>query len=324
MSLLLASGFLVVGLVILVLGADRLVLGAASVARGFRIPPLVIGLTIVAFGTSMPEFTVSVYSALSGATDIAIGNVVGSNIMNILLVLGLSALIIPLAVKSSTIKWEIPLVLLSSVMVLAMGSDVLIDASGANLLTRSDGLALLGFFVIYLFYLFALMRGDKGEERQDEEVSILPWPKATFFIVLGLAALVLGGKLLVDNAVVLAQAFGLSEAVIGLTVIAVGTSLPELAASVMAAIRKEVDIAVGNVVGSNLFNVFWVLGVSSLLAPLPAASGFLVDAIVMLAATALLFFALFVGKRAHLDRWQGGFFIVLYVVYVTYLLLFQA
>lgn len=323
MSLIIASGLLVVGLIILVLGADWLVKGASSVARGFRIPPLVIGLTIVAFGTSMPEFVVSVYSALSGAPDIAIGNVVGSNIMNVLLVLGISALIVPLAVKSSTIKWEIPLVLLSSAMVLVMGSDVLIDGGAANLLTRSDGAALLGFFVIYLFYLFALMRGGK-EEAEEQEGEVLPTAKAVGFVVIGLAALVLGGRLLVDNAVVLAQAIGLSEAVIGLTVIAVGTSLPELAASVVAALRKEADIAIGNVVGSNLFNVFWVLGASSLIAPLPASAGFMVDATVMLGATALLFFALFVGRRAHLDRWQGGFFILLYVLYVGYLLAYQA
>lgn len=324
MSLVIASGLLVAGLVVLVLGADWLVKGAASVARGFRIPPLVIGLTVVAFGTSMPEFTVSVYSALTGAPDIAVGNVVGSNIMNILLVLGLSAIIIPLLVKSSTIKWEIPLVLLSSIMVLVMGNDVLMDGGALNVFTRSDGIALLGFFVIYLFYLFALMRGDKEVPETGEEIAVLPWPKAVGFIIIGLGALVLGGRLLVDNAVILAQAIGLSEAVIGLTVVAIGTSLPELAASVVAALRKEVDIAVGNVVGSNLFNVFWVLGISSLIAPLPVSPGFLVDAIVMLAATVLLFFALFVGRRGHLDRWQGVFFVALYVLYVVYLLLFQA
>lgn len=322
METLITVGLLVLGLVILVLGAEWLVKGASSIARGFNVSPLVIGLTVVAFGTSMPELTVNVYAAFTGATEISIGNVVGSNIANILLILGVSAAIVPLAVKASTVKWEIPLALLAMVMVLAFGADRMIDGTAVDVITRTDGIALLGFFVIFMFYVFALMRGETAPQSEGELTegkTLSPLPAAGLF-VLGLAGLVLGGKLLVDNAVTLASMLGLSEAVIGLTVVAVGTSLPELATSVVAALRKEVDIAVGNVVGSNIFNVFWILGVSSLVAPLPSPPGFLIDAGMGIFATVLLFLALFVGKRGDIDRWQGWAFILIYVAYIAYLL----
>ncbi len=322
MQILIVIALLIVGLVMLVLGADWLVKGASSIARRFGIPALVIGLTVVAFGTSLPEFTVSLYAALSGATDIAVGNVVGSNIVNILLVLGVSAIITSLSVKSSTVKWEIPFALLAAVLVLVFGSDVLLDGGASNVITRTDGLAFIGLFAIFLFYIVALVRADRSviplEETEEAPQSVL---RSTLYTIGGLAALVVGGRILVDQAVILANLAGLSEAVIGLTVVAVGTSLPELATSAMAAWRKQIDIAVGNVVGSNIFNILFVLGASATIAPLPVRGAFVVDALVMVGATLLLFLALFLGKRGHIDRWQGVVFLVLYVLYTGYLLL---
>lgn len=323
MTLFITLGLLVIGLGILIFGADALVRGASSIGRAFNIPPLVIGLTIVAFGTSTPELTVNVYSALTGATDLAIGNILGSNIANILLILGISAAIVPLAVKSSTVKWEIPLALLAMLLVFSFGSDVLFDGGTANTLTRTDGFALLGFFVIFMFYVFALVKRDPAPPSEGEQVEgkSMNMSLSILYVLAGLGGLILGGKLLVDQAVILAGLAGLSESVIGLTVVAIGTSLPELATSVIAALKKEVDIAVGNVVGSNIFNVFWILGATSVIAPLPVTASFAVDAWVAIGATLLLFFALFVGTRGRIDRAQGLLFIALYVAYVGYLVI---
>lgn len=320
MALILSFALLAVGLVILILGAEWLVKGASSIARKYGIPPLVIGLTVVAFGTSMPELSVNIYAAVSGATGLAIGNVVGSNIANILLVLGASAIICSLSVKSSTVRWEIPLALLASMLVLVFGSDILLDEGVANVITRTDGIALLGLFAVFMFYIVALFRSDASPLEEEDETPLPPL-RAFLYTVVGLVALTGGGRLLVDQAVSLATVMGLSEAVIGLTVVAIGTSLPELATSLVAAWRRQVDIAVGNVIGSNIFNIFLVLGVSSVIAPLPVREGFVVDALVMIAATVFLFVALFLGKRGHIDRWQGIVFILLYVGYVAYLLL---
>ncbi|MBY0316488.1 MAG: calcium/sodium antiporter [Bdellovibrionales bacterium] len=322
MELLISLGMIAIGLVILIFGAEYLVKGASSVARGFGVTPLVIGLTVVAFGTSTPELTVNLYSVFTGATDIAIGNIVGSNIGNILLILGISALIAPLAVQSSTVKWEIPLALLAMLFVLIFGSDVLFDGAATNVISRSEGLAFIGFFIIFMFYIFAIARNDtapanEGEKTQGKTVSPL---MAILLIIGGLAALVIGGKLLVDNAIIFARFFGLSESVIGLTIVAIGTSLPEMATSIIATLKKEIDIAVGNIVGSNIFNVFWILGLSATIAPLPTNPGFMVDALVGIGATTALMAALFIGKKHHIDRWQGALFILAYVGYVTYLL----
>lgn len=320
MDILIAIVLAVLGLGALVLGAEGLVRGASSIAKRFGISPLVIGLTIVAFGTSMPELTVNLYAALNGSTDVAIGNILGSNIANILLILGIAALVTPLAVKSSTVRWEIPLALLASVAVLVCGSDILLDGGTADILTRTDGLLLIGFFIVFLFYVFALAKADPEADEESSAPS-----QGTFvslgLVAIGLAGLVLGGKLLVDNAVLLARLAGLSEAVIGLTVVAIGTSLPELATSVVAALKKEIDIAVGNVVGSNIFNIFWILGLTSVVTPLPATPGFAIDALVACAATLALFLAIWVGRKGSIDRWQGGVFVAAYIAYVTYLVI---
>ena len=318
MEILIAIGLLVVGLVLLIFGAEFLVNGASSIASRLGISPLVIGLTVVAFGTSMPELTVNIYAALSGSTDLAIGNIVGSNIANILLILGVSACIFPLVVKSSTVKWEIPLALLGVLLLLGFGNDILLDGGSQNAITRTDGLALLGLFAVFMFYIFALVKHDPAPVREGEKTEGKPTklPVSFGLVLLGLGGLVFGGKLLVEQAVDLANLAGMSESVIGLTVVAIGTSLPELATSVVATIRKEADIAVGNVVGSNIFNIFWILGVSSLITPLPASATFNFDLLVAIGATLALLLTVFVGVRGRLDKWQGGIFVVAYAAYL--------
>jgi cation:H+ antiporter len=312
----LAIFLFVIGLTVLVAGAEFLVRGASSLAQKWGVPAIVIGLTIVAFGTSMPELVVNLFSAFRGATDIAIGNIIGSNTANILLILGISAMIYPLSVKKNTTWKEIPFALLAVVLVFIMGNDSLFDGVDFNALTRTDGLALIAFFGIFMFYIVSLAR---QEETSEEKARVYSTWLSTLFTVGGLAALFVGGKILVDNAVILARLAGMSEALIGLTIVAVGTSLPELATSVVAVIRKQNDIAVGNIVGSNIFNVFWILGLTGTILPLPFNSIINFDVLVSITTTLLLFLFLFVGTRRKLDRWQGALFILLYAVYVAYL-----
>jgi cation:H+ antiporter len=316
---------IVIGLVILILGAEGLVRGASSLAAKLRISPLVIGLTVVAFGTSAPELTVNILSALNGSTDLAVANVVGSNIVNILLILGVCAVIVPLTVKSSTVWKEIPLALLGVVLIFIMANDHLFDGVGFNSLTRTDGIALLALMVIFMYYIFGMAKGDrdkaaaKAEAGSATAVSQYSMPISLGFTAVGLVGLVLGGRLLVTGATDIAKAAGLSEALIGLTVVAIGTSLPELATSAVAALRKQADIAVGNIVGSNIFNVFFVLGTTSVIAPLPISSALNFDIIVSVIATALLFVFMFTGGKRRVVRWEGILFLVMYVAYIVYL-----
>lgn len=309
---------LIIGLLILILGAEALVRGASSLAKKLGISSLVIGLTVVAFGTSMPEMVVSLYSSWVGNTEIAIGNIVGSNIANLLLILGVSAIIFPLTVKSTTVWKEIPFALLAIVLIFTMGNDVWLDKVDFNALTRTDGLSLLSLFVIFLVYTYGL--GRQQGKTEEEPVKLYPGAISALFCLVGVAALTGGGKLVVDNAVSLAKIWGLSDSLIGLTIVAVGTSLPELATSVVAAIRRQSDIVVGNVIGSNIFNVFWILGVSSIVAPLPFTPAINIDVLVAMVATAVVFLALFVGSRNRFDRWQGVLFVGGYVVYIVYLI----
>jgi len=308
---------LIIGLAILIKGADWLVTGAGSMARRFGVSSLVIGLTIVAFGTSAPELVVNLLAAFQGNTQLAIGNIVGSNIANILLILGISAAIYPLAVQKSTVWKEIPFALLATVVLAVVANDVLLDGGVASSISRIDGVVLLAFFAIFMYYTFGIAK--KGNPEGEEEVQQLSTTRSVTLTVVGIGALVLGGKLLVDSAVSLATAWGLSEAVIGLTIVAIGTSLPELATSAVAALKKQADIAIGNVVGSNIFNVFWILGISAFITPLPVVEANNFDFMVAIGASLLLFAALFLGRRHKLDRWQGYLFIALYVAYMVYL-----
>lgn len=308
---------IILGLGILILGAEGLVRGSASMAKKWGVSSLVIGLTIVAFGTSTPELVVNMFSAVRGSTDIAIGNIVGSNISNILLILGISAIVYPLSVKKSTVTREIPFALLGMILVFTMGNDMFFDGTGFNAITRTDGFSLMAIFIIFLFYIFGLAK--KGEV-EEEEVKVYSWPKSILFTIAGLALLVLGGQLLVDNAIILARLAGLSEALIGLTIVAIGTSLPELATSVVAAYHKHDDIAIGNIVGSNIFNVFWILGLTGTMLQMPFNPNVNIDILVGIGATVLLFIFMFIGTKRKLNRWQGIIFLLLYIVYTFYLI----
>lgn len=308
---------LVIGLAILIVGGELVVRGSASIAKKLGVRPLVIGLTVVAFGTSAPELVVNIFSAINGTADIAIGNVIGSNISNILLILGICALVRPLKVAIGTVWKEVPLALLSVILVLVLGNDVFTDGMSYNLLSRTDGFALISFFAIFLYYTFGI---SKVEEKEEDEISGYSWTVSMILTLLGFVGLVLGGKLLVDNAVILAQLAGMSEALIGLTIVAIGTSLPELVTSVIAVRHGHDDIAIGNIVGSNIFNIFWILGLTSTLLPLPFNSAVNFDVGVNIFATLLLFVFMFVHNRHKLDRWQGGVMILSYVAYLVYLI----
>lgn len=323
---------IILGLVILVLGADGLVRGASSLAAKLRISALVIGLTVVSFGTSAPELTVNIVSALQGSPDLAVANVVGSNIVNILLILGVCAIIVPLSVKSSTVWKEIPLALLGVVLVGIMANDRLFDGVPFTALTRTDGIALLALMAIFMYYIFGMAKSDReiaadakidASLNKDQDTKIKQYGVAVSIglTVLGLVGLVAGGRLLVSGAIDIAKSAGLSEALIGLTIVAVGTSLPELATSVVAALRKQADIAIGNVVGSNIFNVFFVLGATSTILPLPISNALNFDILVSIIATGLLFLFMFTGGRRKLVRWEGVVFVALYVAYITYLVI---
>jgi len=316
--MLIAILLVILGLGILVAGAEALVRGSASMAKKLGISSLVIGLTVVAFGTSMPELVVNLVSAFKGTADIAIGNVIGSNIANILLILGIAAMVYPLKVAGSTVWKEIPFAILALVLVYVMGNDALVDGMNFNILSRTDGLLLLSVFIIFMFYIVSLAK--RGEVKQ-EKVTLYSWPLSIIFTLAGLVLLCVGGKILVDNAVILATLAGLSQAFIGLTIVAVGTSLPELATSVVAAIHKHDDIAVGNIVGSNIFNVFWILGLTATLMPLPFNPAASLDVLVGVATSLLLFFFMFISTKHKIDRWQGAAFLALYIGYIVYLVM---
>lgn len=315
--------FLVGGLVLILLGANGLTGGAASVAKQFRIPSIVIGLTIVAFGTSAPELTVSVSSALKGSADIAIGNVVGSNIFNTLMIVGCTALFAPIAITRNTLKKEIPLCILSSVALWVCANDVFLDHSAENILNRADGLLLLCFFAIFMGYTFAIAfpSGQASAEGSgEEEIKLLPWWKSVIYILGGLAALVYGGQLFVNGATGIARSLGVSESVIGLTLVAGGTSLPELATSIVAALKKNPEIAIGNVIGSNLFNIFFVLGCSASITPLHLTGITNFDLFALVISGILMwFFGLFFAKRT-ITRMEGGILVLCYVAYTAYLI----
>ncbi|HLD27397.1 MAG TPA: calcium/sodium antiporter [Patescibacteria group bacterium] len=311
----------IIGFIILIKGADLLVEGASAIAKKFKISNLVIGLTVVAFGTSMPEMFVNLFASVSGNSAIAIGNILGSNIANILLILGIAALIYPLKVTKGTVWKEIPLSLLAALMIGVMANDIRLDQGPMDVLTRTDGLALIGFFIIFIFYSFSIAKNqtDTGSVSAPGNLS---FKKSIIFIIIGLAGLGLGGKWIVDGAMSLALAFGVSQSLIGLTIVAVGTSLPELATSAMAAYRKNADIAVGNIVGSNIFNIFWILGLSSIIKPLPFTPQNSLDIGMAILATIMLFAWMFIGKRRILQPWQGMVFIMVYFAYII-ILIFQ-
>ena len=302
--LLLALGF-----VMLAKGADWFVDGASGVATKLKIPQIVIGLTIVAMGTSAPEAAVSISSALKGNVDVAIGNVVGSNILNILIILGISSIITALAVGNSTIKIDIPVMLGASALLFLLGLD--------GTISLVDGLLFLVCFVAYLAYLFIIERKKNHEEIKVDKPSPL-W-KSLIFMVIGLVIIILGSNFSVDSATFLARKIGVSEKFIGLTVIAFGTSLPELFTSVSAAIKKNADIAIGNIVGSNIFNILFVLGLTSIIKPVPFVASFRVDTLVSILAGIILWLSCIFSNKV--TRLVGVLMLLCYAGYFTYLIL---
>ena len=312
---------LVGGLLLILWGANALTDGAASVAKRFQISNLVIGLTIVAFGTSAPEFVISFLSSFNGSAGLAIGNVVGSNVFNCLMIVGVTAVVAPIPVGKGTLAKEIPLCVLSAIVLFLCANDVLLDGGASNVISRSDGLMLLCFFAIFVGYTFAIAKNGNGEE--EGEIRSFPMWKSVLFILLGLGALIGGGQLFVNGASGIARSLGVSESVIGLTLVAGGTSLPELATSVSAALKKNPGIAIGNVIGSNLFNAFAVLGASATISDLPLGGITNFDFITLIVASVLLWIAgFFMGKRI-ITRPEGIFLVLCYVGYTTYLIMQQ-
>ncbi|MDD6879911.1 MAG: calcium/sodium antiporter [bacterium] len=303
MEFVINLALLVLGFVMLVKGADWFVDGASGIAMKFGIPQLVIGLTIVAMGTSAPEAAVSISAAMKGSAAITIGNIVGSNIMNVLVILGISSVITALKVEKSTVKIEMPFMIAMSIMLLLLGLD--------GTVSFTDGIIIIVFFVIYLAYLFWMAK--KGMGNAEDEIKELSIGKAILFTLVGLACIVIGSNFTVDAATALARIFGFSERFIGLTVVALGTSLPELFTSVSAARKGNDDIAIGNIVGSNLFNILFVVGISSVIIPVPFASGFIFDFCVAIAAA--LFLWLCCLKDCKLKRPAGAVMLLGYVAY---------
>lgn len=316
--MIIALLLLIGGLVLTVYGANWLVDGASSLAKKMKVSNLVIGLTVVAFGTSMPEFVVSFISSLNGNTDIAIGNVVGSNIINILLILGISSMLYPITVKHSTVWKEIPFALLASVVLFFMANDFLIDGATSSFVSRIDGLILLCFFLIFLYYTFETSKNST--ETEQLVVKIFPVWKSLLLLVLGISGLSVGGNFFVKGSVEIARILRLSEAVIGLTIVSVGTSIPELATSVVAAMKKNSDISMGNVVGSNIFNVFFILGTSATVNPLPFNPDINFDLLICVGTSLLFFLFMFIGEKFKISRTEGLLFVLAYIAYTVYLL----
>lgn len=306
---------LILGLAVLIAGAEWMVRGSSDLARKYHVPDLIIGLTVVAFGTSAPELVVNLFASTSEHQDIVFGNILGSNNFNIFIILGIAGMIYPLKVQVSTIWKEIPMSLAALAILFLM---VNIPFSGGNhLLSRIDGLILLSLFVLFQFYIYRQIKNNKPAEAVP--VNNIRLTLTIFLIIIGLAGLVIGGKLVVNNAVLLAQALGISEKIIGLTIIAAGTSLPELATSVVAAFKKKTDIAVGNVVGSNLFNILLIGGTVAVVKPVPYSSTFNNDFYILAAGTVILFINMFTWKKHRLDRWEAALLFLTYIIYTIFL-----
>ncbi len=305
---------LILGIGFLVKGADLLITGASGLARKAGISEFVIGLTLVAFGTSLPELTVNVQASLEGASEITLGNVIGSNIANILLILGIAGLIRPLSINRTFVKKEIPLNFLSILVLFAMVSDRILDSSSQAFVSRSEGLVLITTFVGYLYFLAAFLERNSVEE----EIQRLGYGKGVLLILLGFAGLILGADWTVSGGVDLALHLGVSQVVIGLFMIAVGTSLPELLTSAVAAYRGNPDIALGNVAGSNIFNVSLVLGASALINPIPVPERVFKDLALLFIATLVLLISNYTGRKHSVSKVEAGLFLLIYFAYVVY------
>ncbi|MFH1049787.1 MAG: calcium/sodium antiporter [bacterium] len=339
MSDILTYILFVVGFTLLMKGADILVDGASSLAKRMHVSNLIVGLTIVAFGTSTPEFFVNIFASIDGNAGIGIGNIFGSNIANVLLVLGVASIIYPLPVQRNTVLSEIPFSLTAVILVGFVANTVIFfDTSSYTksiyqslYISRLDGIFLLLFFFLFLGYIFKITNEQSYQEKIDDimgkkheesepEMKIFSLTKSTIYIIVGITALFVGGQWVVDGAVLISKSFGLSDSFIGLTIIAVGTSLPELVTSATAAYKKNTDIAVGNVVGSNIFNLLWILGISAIIKPMPFDVISNIDIMVVILSSAMLLFAMTLGKKYVLERWNGIIFLVVYIAYIVFLI----
>ncbi|NQU75978.1 MAG: calcium/sodium antiporter [Planctomycetes bacterium] len=317
MNNLLSTLLLAGGLISLILGAELLVRGAASLATRLAISEIVIALTVVAFGTSMPEMAVNIFASIDGKNEIVFGNIIGSNILNTLLILGVAGLIYPLTVQKNTVWKEIPFSLLATLVLFLLVNDSWGSALMPGILSRNDGLVLCLLFAVFITYLFGISRVESSDKYSVRTYSL---GVSLLLIICGLGALFGGGRLCIDGAMRLARQFGLSEKFIACTIIAVGTSLPEMATVTVAAFRRRCDIAIGNVVGSSIINILAVLGVSASIRPVSYGTVFNVDFYVLIAATMFLFLVMFTGKKHRLDRWEATIMLFGYAGYIAYLL----
>jgi len=310
---------LVIGFILLIKGADLFVDGASSIAKTLKIPSLIIGLTIVAFGTSAPEAAVSITGAFAGANDITVGNVVGSNVFNLLVVVGVAAFISPLNVKRSIIAKEFPFAILGAFVLIVLGYDSKYHNYPDNVLTRADGIMLLVLMGIFMYYLIELaLTARKNGEPEEDEIKTYSIPKSIVFCLVGIVGIVLGGDWVVDAASDIAMEFGMSQSMVGLTIVAVGTSLPELVTSIVAARKGESDIALGNVIGSNIFNIFFVLGLSSFIHEITINTAVFFDMFIMLAVSFITYG--FAASRRKINKPEGAFLVLLYVAYMAFVI----
>jgi len=317
MDLFIDLALIVIGFLLLIKGADFLVEGAAALAVRLSVSELVIGLTVVSFGTSAPELIVNILASVQGKSDITMGNIVGSNIINILLILGVAGIIKPILTEKNTVWREIPFSLLAA-LALFIGCNDILFGGGPNQISRGDGLLFLLFFIIFITYSFAI---SGIEFRDQEEIRTLSRGKIAIYIAVGLVGLIGGGKLVVDNAIEIARLMNVSEKVIGLTIVAIGTSLPELFTTAVAAFKGKSDIAIGNIVGSNIFNIFFILAISAIIRPVVFTAQLNVDIVVLITASIFLFLTMFIGDVRKLDRRESVVFLVFYAAYFIFLLI---
>ncbi|VDH00270.1 Inner membrane protein yrbG [Lysinibacillus sphaericus] len=310
---------LIVGFTLLIKGAGYFVDGSSNIARLLQVPPILIGLTIVAFGTSSPEATVSIIAALEGTADVAVGNVVGSNIFNITLVVGVAAILYPLKVESETIRKEIPFTLLASVALFILMSDIALQGFSNNMISRGDGFIFMLFLSIFMYYVIEIGLKSRKNAMKEPVPENISWGKNILITILGLAAIIFGGDLVVDNGTKIAYSLGMSETLVGLTIIAIGTSLPELVTSITAALKKESEIALGNIVGSNIFNILFVLGTSSIISPLAVNDKVLIDVVFMIILTVVLL--IFSRTGFKIGKREGMVLVAVYIIYLVYIII---
>lgn len=313
--------FLIIGFLLLIKGADTFVVGSSSIAKTFNVPSLIIGLTIVAFGTSAPEAAVSISAALTGKNDMAIANVVGSNIFNLLAVVGVASIINPVKVQKSTILKEFPFMILASVVLLILSHDTKFQGYDINLLTRADGLMLLALFSIFMYYLIDMAITSKEEMEIDKADEKMPVGKSVIMSILGVAGIIIGGQIVVNSASDIAISWGMTENLVGLTIVSIGTSLPEFVTSIVAARKGESDIAIGNVVGSNLFNILFVLGISSVIHNIQIHPIVFIDMIVMILVSVIVY--IFAITKKSVNRAEGIVLTLIYIAYLVFIIIRQ-